>query len=149
MVDSWEGQLYVIPRRFRDPRMKGSRVSFVSKLFRGDCRLRGSRSREEQLKVLAAVSETGTNETWLGSYSTEDASAVNIPPSIHRYLGDSVEQEFELWRMRTTFFSRIRERCNGQRNNQASFYISASGELMSLIGTWRSWSSCIGSAGSL
>lgn len=85
-------------------------------LFRGDCRLKGSISREERLKVLAALSETGTNEIWLGSYSTEDVFAVNVPPSIHRYLGDSVEQEFELWRMRTIFSvdRRTRERCNGQ-----------------------------------
>lgn len=115
------------------------------------CRLKGSISREEQLKVLAAVSEMGTNETWLGSYFTEDVLAVNVFPSIHRYLGASVQQEFELWRMRTNFFSPVerqtREWCNDQWDNPASLYVSASGELMSLVATWRNWSSHIGSPG--
>lgn len=147
MVHSWEGQPCVTMRRFHDPRMKGSWVNDC--LEEIVCRLKGSISREEQLKVLAAVREIGTNETWLGSYSTEDVLAVNVFPSIHRYLGASVEQEFELWRMRTFFFSSVerqtRERCNGQWDNLVSLYVSASGELTSLVATWRNWNSHIGS----
>lgn len=102
VVHSWERQPCVTMRRFRDPRMKGSWVNDC--LEEIVCRLKGSISREEQLKVLAAVSGIGTNETWLGSYSTEDVLAVNVFPSIHRYLGASVQLEFELWRVRTIFF---------------------------------------------